>query len=80
MKAGFLVVHVGRLGGGDEALPRLCPRHIHMRPVMPVAGPPSRLQQIAKLLGSETGVPHDAAKRKCVDGVMSRDRQDTHAV
>ena len=40
----------------------------------------SLLQQIAKLLNGETGVTHDAAERKGVDGVMSWDRQDAGAV
>ena len=40
----------------------------------------AQLQQIAKLLNGETGIAHDAAERKGVDWVMSRDRQDTGAV
>ena len=43
-------------------------------------GQNSQLQQIAKLLNGETGVTHDAAERKGVDGVISWDRQDTGAI
>ena len=50
------------------------------RPMECLLGRHSQLQQIPKLLNSETGVTHDAAERKCVDGVIPWDGQDTGTV
>ena len=39
-----------------------------------------RLKQFAKLLDGESGVANDTAKSKCVNWVVTRDREDARLV
>ncbi len=69
-----------RLGAGLVQQPVQIVASLRSHDLTLFVGRHGGLKQLAKLLDGEAGVADDTAQGKCVDGVVTRDREDARLV